>query len=203
MPFVDSWVDETPQKKNESWSDCVLGTLQLQSNSPFRYDSELDKAFSSLTSSSVPNAPKVMSLNTDAGRLVVAQRSTQSHRRLRIPSLASTVLQADQPIALVKQRSRQLFKAQLWPATEMIRPRVATLAIKSVSSKKSRYFLSFMRTVFRDTVPTFPPKGSEICLSHTFDTYTVKANDTCYGLMPGLKECVQYLTIDFMEFKHQ
>ena len=130
--------------------------------------------------------PKVMSLNTDAGRLVVAQRSTQSHRRLRIPSLASTVLQADQPMALMKQRSRQLFKAQLWPATEMIRSRVATLAINLVSSKKSRYFLSFMRTVFRDTVPTFPPKVQRFAslthLTRTRSRPMTLAMDLCQGL---------------------
>ena len=50
-PLVDHWGDEPSPTANESCSDCVLGTLQMQLDSPLGYAADSAKNFSSMTSS--------------------------------------------------------------------------------------------------------------------------------------------------------
>lgn len=50
-PKVDSWGNRTSPLANESCSDCVLGTLQTELNSPFGYSADLATNFTAMTSS--------------------------------------------------------------------------------------------------------------------------------------------------------
>lgn len=47
----DLWGNQTTPSANETCSDCVLGTLQLQLDSPFGYDVTEAGNFTSMTSS--------------------------------------------------------------------------------------------------------------------------------------------------------
>lgn len=50
-PLVDLWGNQASPLANETCSDCVLGTLQTELNSPFGYDANLAANFTSMTSS--------------------------------------------------------------------------------------------------------------------------------------------------------
>ncbi|PHH89144.1 hypothetical protein CDD83_6595 [Cordyceps sp. RAO-2017] len=50
-PLVDEWSQNEEPTSNQSCSDCMLHTFQVELNSPFGYDSEFASYYTSLTSS--------------------------------------------------------------------------------------------------------------------------------------------------------
>ncbi|KAF7184584.1 hypothetical protein CNMCM7691_005768 [Aspergillus felis] len=147
-PLVDQWSQDGPTPQ-QSCSDCMLRTFQVELNSPFAYDVEFANYYSSLTSSCgvldypiTSPPPYTATATTTSSSVVPSTTSCASHYVIR---------QGDDCLSVSKALS--------------------------VSTAMLRY-----ENGLTADCSNFPNVGDSLCIPETCEIYTVKVNETCYGI---------------------
>ncbi|KAG8164807.1 hypothetical protein KVR01_005082 [Diaporthe batatas] len=152
-PVFDSWADGNAS--DQSCSDCVLGTFQIQLSNTLGWDDELAANFSSLTQSCQATGYAVTSPPPNyinATQTATATATTSSPTAAR--SCAATyVVQAGDDCHSISTSQR-------------------------VSTSEMLY-----NNNLEAGCTHFPAAGAQLCMPPSCDVYTVQANDTCWSIV--------------------
>lgn len=149
-PIFDAWASGSAP--NQSCSDCVLGTYQLQLSNSLGYSSDLAGNFSSLTSScQATNYPVTSPPPNNINQTATATVTTTSPTAAKSCSSTYTIKFGD--------GCHSISNAQ------------------HVSTNNLLYLNNL-----EAGCTNFPGPGKQLCMPHTCQIYTVQQNDTCYGV---------------------
>ncbi|KAK6433415.1 hypothetical protein LTR95_010410 [Oleoguttula sp. CCFEE 5521] len=149
-PLFDSWANGNASQ--DSCSDCVLGTYQLQLSNVQGYDSDLASSYTSLTSSCQATGYPLTSPPANT-----------------VTRTSATTTGSPTPTAA---------KACSFNFTVKAGDDCHSISNAQKVSTNNVLYLNNLEAGCTD----FPAAGANLCMPHTCDVYTVKANDTCYGI---------------------
>ncbi|KAI1798650.1 LysM domain-containing protein [Daldinia bambusicola] len=137
---------------NDACSDCVLGTYQLQLGFGLGYDEELAASFTSLTSSCQATGYTVTSPPALTVNTTATGTATSTAPAAAKTCVSSYSVQDGDDCHSISESQR-------------------------VSTSQLLYYNNL-----EGGCSNFPVAGEKLCMPHTCDIYTIKANDTCWGI---------------------
>ncbi|GKT58291.1 lysM domain-containing protein [Colletotrichum tofieldiae] len=164
-PLFDAWASDTNTSgasdgSSNGCSDCVLGTYQLQLGYAYGYDEELAASFSALTSSCGATGYPV----TSPSAIYLTGNPT---------STAAT------PTSTSPEPDKSCVSTYTVQASDADCHSIAVA--QGVSLNQMLYFNNLQAGCA--DFPTAAAAGTQLCMPHTCETYTVQQNDTCAGLV--------------------
>lgn len=152
-PSFDQWVNGNATDK--SCTDCVLGTYQIELQSPLGWDESLASRFASLTSSCQATNYPVTSPTPNYITTVTTASTTSSAAAAKSCASTYTVQSADDCHSI------------------------------STSQQVSTAALIYLNNLEADCTNFPTEAGTKLCMPHTCEIYTIQQNDTCWSITDG------------------